>query len=221
MKRFLFLAILVAVCLGLVAVPLAAAQEPMEPTMFFVGIWYGSPDQGAPFDQDYIWATDATDPYTDYVGRLPSAVKLAAGEDVLMPYGGWGCYGKGRIQTLPNYLLVTVDIYQAQADGSLGTRVAGLTAKQAKAFWLDPELQDPDPWMPFNPNVGAKPYWRWWAWSAPQLAAGNYLMRFTQDFRHPTFDLSIVRESKPGPYKFMPGDKDWSYHNWYAFTVLQ
>jgi hypothetical protein len=217
MKRYLIIVVLAAAVVGLLAVPVVAgAQEPRD---FLIGLYYNAPDPGAPIDQDYIWTnTDGYDPYLDWVGRLPSADN----GDYVMPYSVWAGFGKGRIQTVPKYLLVTVHIYRAPATGQpLGDPVVGLNAREAKAYWLDPELLDPAPWPSFNGHVGADAYLRWWAWAAPPLAEGHYLLHFTQDFKHPTFDLSVIRMNKTGPYKFMPGDKNWSYDSWFSFTVAK
>lgn len=218
MKRLLLVAMLVAVCVGLLAAPLTAgAEEPLPPDGFFIGL-YGSAPFNDPIDQDYTWANDdGYDPYGDWYGRLPSYGR----GDYLWPYAGWGAYGKGRIQNLPKVLRVSLDLYAASESGQpLGAPVLSLTPREAKAYWLEPELLDPAPWPAFNPHVGADAYFRWWSFTTPPFAAGDYLLHFRWDFKHPTFDLSLIRESGHGPYKFMPGDKDWAFDAWYTFTIL-
>jgi hypothetical protein len=219
MKRSLLILLLVAAALCVLAAPgVAAAQE--EPETFLLAPYYDNPDMTAPIDMDYVWANPVADnPYGDWMGRLPSASR----GDVIAPYSWWGVYGKGRSLTIPKYLDVSLRIYQAPAAGeSLGDPVVTLTAKQARTMWLPPELVPDDwGWTPFNPRIGAKPYMRWWWWEhGPSLPQGQYLLRFRQDFRHPTFDLSIVSLSGHGPYKVMPGDRDWTYDSWFSFTVL-
>ena len=219
MKRSLLILLLVAALCLLAAPGVAAAQE--EPETFLLGLYYDNPDMTTPIDMDWVWANPAGEnPYGDWMGRLPSAERA----DVISPYAGWGVYGRGRSLTIPKYLNMSVRIYQAPGAGEpLGDPVVTLTAKQARAMWLPPELAPADwGWTPFNPHLGAKPYWRWWWWEhGPSLPEGDYLLRFRQDFRHPTFDLSIVSVSGHGPYKFMPGDEDWTYDSWFAFTVVQ
>ena len=217
MKRLLLLTMLVAACLGLLAAPLVAgAEEPLQPDGFFIGLYESAPFS-APIDQNFTWAEWPDNPYGDYYGRLPSYGR----GDYLLPYAGWGAYGKGPIQNLPKVLLVSLDLYSAPKSGQpLGAPVFSLTPRAAKAYWLEPDLLDPAPWPAFNPRVGANAYFRWWLFTTPPFAAGDYLLHFRWNFKHPTFDLSLIRESGHGPYKFMPGDKDWAYDSWYSFTIL-
>ena len=161
--------------------------------------------------------TSGYDPYGDWYGRLPS---FGSG-DYLWPYAGWYAYGKGRIQNLPKVLLVSLDLHSAPESGQpLGDPIFSLSPREAKAFWLEPELQDPARWPAFNPHLGAEAYYRWWSFTTPPFAAGDYLLHFRWDFKHPTYDLCLVRSSGHGPYKFMPGDKDWAFDAWYSFTIL-
>jgi len=220
MKRLLLVAMLVAACLGLLAMPLVAgAEEPLPPDGFFIGLYESAP-LSAPIDQNYIWANDDEyNPYGDWYGRLPSSSR----GDYLLPYCGWGVYGKGRIQTVPKYLLVSLDLYRAPASGQpLGAPVFSLTPREARAYWLESDVLDPAPWPAFNTHLGAKCYFRWWLYTTSPFAAGDYLLHFRCDFKHPTFDLSLVSVSGHGhgPYKFMPGDKDWALNAWYSFTIL-
>jgi hypothetical protein len=219
MKRLLIVAAVIVACLALLAAPVVAGADepPLPPDGFFIGL-YGTAPFSDPIDQNYIWANDdGYNPYGDWYGRLPSYSR----GDFLSPYSGWGVFGKGRIETVPKYLRVSLDLYRAPATGQpLGDPVLSLSPREAKAYWLEPELLDPAPWPAFNPRVGAKAYYRWWSYNSVPYEAGNYLVHFRWDFKHPTFDLSLVRFSGHGPYKFMPGDKDWAYDLWYSLTIL-
>ena len=217
MKRLILIVVLVAACLGLLAAPLWAGAA--EPPGFMIGLYESAPFS-APIDQNYIWANGAGyDPYGDWYGMLPS---YKSGH-YLQPYAGWSAYGKGRIQNVPKVLLVSLDLYTAPVDGApLGAPILSLSPQEAKAFWLEPYLVDPVEWgwPAFNPQLGAKLYVRWWLFTAPPFKNGDYLLHLRYDFKHPTFSLCLIQASVHGPYKFMPGDKDWAWDAWYSFAIM-
>jgi len=150
-------------------------------------------------------------------GRLPSA-SPSVGDQVFLRCG-WAGYGKGRIQTAPNYMIISMEVWKQTGGAHEGDPDLTITPEQAKAYWGQAMVKEPDG-SPFNPNIGAKLYVIYWDVELTPLAAGDYTVHFTFDFKHPTTDLGWYPEFFPDgqhkPYKILPGSGGDS---WFWFTI--
>jgi hypothetical protein len=206
----LLLVTLVLLAAGLMLAAAASADPAPSGTEFLLPTWLGSespPD--SPANVNWWWFNPD---YIDY-GRLPS---VSAGDQVVL-VNGWAGFSQGRIQTVPDYMMMQVEVWQGR-DTSVPPWLT-LTPKQAKAYWGSLEFTSDEPDLPaFNPNIGAKFYAIHWFLELKPLVPGDYTVHYYQYLRHPMSDLSSgYHDGQHKPFIWKPADS--TLDSWFWFTV--
>jgi len=210
-KPFLLFPLTLALLALALLLPSVASAGQID---FYIPTAYGSGDSSAPQPYNERIINGGPGIVPGY-GRLPSA----QADDRVFLRCGWAGFRLGYVKTAPNYVLFSMEVWREPAGAHTGDPFLAITVDEAKAYWGEVELVE-NPGEPFNPNIKAKAYVRYWNVPLIPLEAGDYTVHFTHDFKHSNTDLGGYPEFFPDgqhkPYMILPGSGGES---WFWFTV--